>query len=406
MKTPFVKVNTQTRIVCRCPLCDKHEFSVGHLLHDAAKSDKGYYEVHWDCKSCNAKFDIRIFPDRHVEFSQTGVNDDPYIPSVVLLRSNTGTDVPPIYAVVRTGSFKKSIEAEQEEPGSSHLDYYYGEGTCPMNWMNDVVALIQDGDDDPHGCFEFVTVLDEESIVERLKAMPGVDAQRADDEDKFIADNVRLIFPQLFEGGNTFEGAPSREQFSIEDLLDAPVPTGIVALSGIPSEEYRAVIQGSLVSNHLPDGMVFKPGVSSTDARLGRGTITPPVFYGSVPDTIEDSYVFSEAFVKRVDDEGGGITANGIMPKESVTRAIGEADELSFGVFMTLPADMTGYWSRVFRQFEEHNLILELINRTSLTQETINHIHTGGIHGFTNTVIREVETVMAEYGIKAVPPKE
>lgn len=38
----------------------------------------------------------------------------------------------------------------------SHDAYYYGEHTCPTNWIGDIVAIIAGGDDDPHGFATFV----------------------------------------------------------------------------------------------------------------------------------------------------------------------------------------------------------------------------------------------------------
>jgi hypothetical protein len=228
MSTPFVSVPTASRVFCKCPLCEQHEFGVSHLFHDAAKSEKGFYEVHWSCSQCHAKFDIRIFADRHVEFSQSGVNEDPFIESVVLLRSNTGTDAHPIYAVVRTRSFKKSLEEEKAEPGSSAMHFYYTENTCPTNWFRDTVALIQDGDDDPHGCFEFLAARSEAEVIAALKLNSGVDMQQYDEKDPtdFIKDNVRLIFPELFEGGDTFDAERGLVGIEIEMPKDGSLGRG------------------------------------------------------------------------------------------------------------------------------------------------------------------------------------
>lgn len=216
MSTPFVNVPTrvETKVFCKCPLCEKHDFRIDHLFNDAAKRSEGYYPVYWSCDKCRAKFDIRVFADRHVEFSQTGTEENPFLPAVILLKSNTGDDQDrPIYAVVRAGTHKDAIDKEKAERFSSHLDYYYNEGTCPTNWWRNTVCLIQDQDEDPHGCFEFVGVLDEAELIERLKKMPDADQQHVDDPKQYIEDNVRLIFPQLFEDGETYEGSPLVDLF-------------------------------------------------------------------------------------------------------------------------------------------------------------------------------------------------
>jgi hypothetical protein len=320
MTTPFVKVDTitYTTVKCKCPLCSKHEFSVGHLFNDAAKMDKGYYEVYWSCTECRAKFDIRIFADRHVEFSQRGMEENPFIPALILLRSNTGEGQTPIYAVVRTGTHKDSIDKEKAERFSSHLDYYYGQSTCPTNWFNDTIALIQDGDDDPHGCFEFVGVLDEAEVLVALKANPNADHQRAGDISRYISDNVRHIFPQAFESGNTFE---AEAPLDLRAIYSAKPPANIQALV----EHNPLDNQDWVIPNMNPVDPGFKV-FPSAEARIGRGLTSPLTFYGSGPDTIEDSYVFPQWFVDKVAAEGNVITANGIVPKESLTQAKGEAE--------------------------------------------------------------------------------
>jgi hypothetical protein len=208
MSTPFVKVETTTytTVKCKCPLCGKHEWTVDHLFETAAKQPEGYYPVYWSCDKCFAKFDIRVYKDQHVEMSQTGVEENPYIPAVVLLKSNTGDNQErPIYAVVWNGSRKKTIAEEQSEAGSTHLDYHFNEGTCPTNWWRHTICLVQDQDPDPHGCFEFVKIREADELVAWLKARTDADLTHVDDPRRLIEDNLPLIYPELFEDGDTFE---------------------------------------------------------------------------------------------------------------------------------------------------------------------------------------------------------
>ena len=94
MNTPFVKVETYTKVCVDCPLCKHPSFTVGHLFEEAKRAPEGYHWVRWACKGCHAKFDINIYADEHVEMSQVGVEDNPYVPAVVLLKSDTGGDRP------------------------------------------------------------------------------------------------------------------------------------------------------------------------------------------------------------------------------------------------------------------------------------------------------------------------
>lgn len=214
MNTPFVTVDTitYTTVKCKCPLCGKHEWTVSHLFADAAKRSEGYYPVYWDCAECFAKFDIRIYADQHVEFSQTGTNENPFIESIVLLRSSmVGEGGTPIYAVLNTRSFKDQLEKEKAEPFSSSLDYYYNDGTCPTNWLRDVIALVQDGDPDPHGCFEFVGARPRAELLELLNKRPDAERHNANNPKDFITDNLRLIFPELFSDGEVIDGEQAVE---------------------------------------------------------------------------------------------------------------------------------------------------------------------------------------------------
>ena len=301
MSTPFVKVDTvaTTTVKCKCPLCGKYEWTVSHLFHDAAKREEGFYPVMWDCKKCNAKFDIRIYADKHVEMSQTGTNEDPFIPAIIVLRSSmVGTDGKPIYAVVSASSFKSSLDQEKEQPRSSHMEYYYNESTCPTNWFRDVIALVQDGDPDPHGCFEFVGARPRDELIELLKTKPDADHRNAGDPDDYIENNLDLIFPELFGGGETIDG-----ESVMQSILNAPVPTNV----------QKVIAQGS-----MDRGESWIVEVDQNKPDFGRGLV--------LPDTIEDSYAFSEDYVKKVVAEGGVITANGIVPKESLAQATGEAE--------------------------------------------------------------------------------
>lgn len=407
MSTPFVKVDTTTitTVKCKCPLCGKHEWTVSHLFESAAKQKEGFYPVYWSCDKCRAKFDIRVYADQHVEMSQTGVEENPFLPTVVLLRSNTGDNQErPIYAVVRGGTHKDALDKEKDQRFSSHLDYHYNEGTCPTNWWRDTICLIQEQDEDPHGCFEFVGVLDEAELLAKLKAMPDADQRHADDPKEYIGDNVRLIFPLLFEDGETFDA-----ESVMRDILAAPVPTNVQKVIAQGSmdqqqpadgdvvvdfgdttkqmnnarawrelflrlerrelvEQFKihcaltqdmaeALVQSKVAEAHpaqfdavewfmnhhnIPGFDAVDPlrvpkqslasAIGEAEVKLGRGLID---IYGSssgfllMPsvDTIEDEIPpMSQAFHDKVAAEGGVITANGIVPKESLAQATGEAE--------------------------------------------------------------------------------
>lgn len=212
-KTQFEAVATTTKKFVKCPACGEHEWQVDQLAVIASKASTGYSEMSWSCKGCYEKFELRYHVDGTVTIAQLEqTNPNPFVPSLVLLKSNTGGDKP-IYAVVNTRSHLKSIQEAQEEVEGSSLQYFYDEGTCPTNWFRDIVELVQDSEVDPHGCFEFQYALKLDDAMEFLENHKDVyRSTRFVDEVKEefieIGQNIPLLFPSLFdsEGGHVFDG--------------------------------------------------------------------------------------------------------------------------------------------------------------------------------------------------------
>lgn len=80
----------------------------------------------------------------------------------------------PLYFVIRA-----SVYHDQKDT-TEQATYFYNDHTCPTNWIDKVVAIIADGDQDPHGFAKFVA----------CKAPPEEDF----DEDN---DDWLDIFPEL-----------------------------------------------------------------------------------------------------------------------------------------------------------------------------------------------------------------
>lgn len=60
----------------------------------------------------------------------------------------------PLYFVIRARNSPDSGESVEER--ASGDQYFYDEHTCPTNWTNNIIAVISDGDEDPHGFATFV----------------------------------------------------------------------------------------------------------------------------------------------------------------------------------------------------------------------------------------------------------
>lgn len=48
------------------------------------------------------------------------------------------------------------------------LTYYFDEGTCPTNYLGQVLMICDEGDPDPHGVFQFVRAVPVEKIAKHL----------------------------------------------------------------------------------------------------------------------------------------------------------------------------------------------------------------------------------------------
>jgi hypothetical protein len=77
-----------------------------------------------------------------------------YSKRLILLR----VDRPCFFVVEGNAYFSKPTDTEED--AVSHATYYYDEHTCPTNWTDNIVAVIQDGDDDPHGFARFVRMVE------------------------------------------------------------------------------------------------------------------------------------------------------------------------------------------------------------------------------------------------------
>lgn len=86
----------------------------------------------------------------------------------------------PLYFVVSARRWPHS----DGDPGSEA--YFYDEHTCPTNWMRDVIAVISDGDEDPHGFATFV---------KKIAPPDGMDA--GGDINGDCNTNWTDIFPEL-----------------------------------------------------------------------------------------------------------------------------------------------------------------------------------------------------------------
>lgn len=134
----------RTKQFILCPGCGKGESSIQHLLDD---SQRETFEGEWYCDECGCSYKFKI--------SEEGVfaEVNPLKwkkPALALLRLRpTGT----VYAVVEDSIYDYA-------PDGGNRSYYYEEHTCPTNVLSNIEYLIDGDNNDPHGIWEFVALIE------------------------------------------------------------------------------------------------------------------------------------------------------------------------------------------------------------------------------------------------------
>jgi ribosomal protein S27AE len=140
-----VIVQAKTQLHIPCPSCTEGGWRADHLTVG--------FKTTWHCDKCQSEADIERVSESDFNVTPTGRKATPV---VVTLQSVT---IPKI--VLKLNTWKCSFsQGDSPEDYESHQRYFYDEHICPTNWTREIVEIIFDGDHDPHGVFEFVSVED------------------------------------------------------------------------------------------------------------------------------------------------------------------------------------------------------------------------------------------------------
>jgi ribosomal protein L37AE/L43A len=121
-----------------CPSCGKSEHGVSHL--------RAGTQTAWYCDDCGVRFSLEVISPDEIRVEVLAEYKERRL---VTLRSDG-----PVTLVVEGLRFFPSRPGEDQEAGER---YYYDEGTCPTNYVRDVVEVRdENGESDPHGIFTFV----------------------------------------------------------------------------------------------------------------------------------------------------------------------------------------------------------------------------------------------------------
>lgn len=136
----------------------------------------------WYCGQCRGSFSGRVKAPKDVDVWQ---NHDGarFTRSMALLKLEA--DSRTVFFVMDHDRYWPPDDLGQSDrENQSHQRYYFEEHSCPTNWLSECVAVIEDGDTDPHGFLEFVR---------------AVNVPNDFDEDD---DSVwRALFPEAFPTG-------------------------------------------------------------------------------------------------------------------------------------------------------------------------------------------------------------
>ena len=151
-----VKLIDETKHYFLCPHCNVHKFPIDHLIN--INTDWGP----WYCDDCGwaCKGEVN---NCEVLVEKTLKRKDK---SLVFLKKDN------VLLAVEGNFYNDKIDLE-------HSKYYYETHTCPINYLRNVVEIINldTNDNDPHGVFEFVDEIpyNEDKInkcVEKIKNDP------------------------------------------------------------------------------------------------------------------------------------------------------------------------------------------------------------------------------------------
>lgn len=139
-------VHAKEKLFVTCPSCKEHDFAVDQIK-------VGQTTGSWACPKCHNYFDVTRCGARMFELTSTGEVETPV---TVTLKSVTE---PPIFLTLNAWKYP----CDQKVPKEQYVDhqrYFYDEHTCPTNFLSQVERISFNGDNDPHGVFEFVSVVD------------------------------------------------------------------------------------------------------------------------------------------------------------------------------------------------------------------------------------------------------
>lgn len=160
-----------------CPHCGEGEFAVDHLWEPGSI---GRERGPWYCDECGRGALLKAIAPGIVDVSKS----DASMPRTLNLLSIPPRDHP-VYLVVH------GVRSSDDPGNDGGTAYFYNEHTCPTNWTDQIEAVIEDGDPDPHGVAQFIRSVDTPEL-----------------PDGEIEYDLQNLFPEAFdiEGATIIDG--------------------------------------------------------------------------------------------------------------------------------------------------------------------------------------------------------
>lgn len=187
-------IETIQRTSVVCPKCKDHihvHWYVNYLLSDRKKAEGKEPTFEQTCKGCDTSYEFFVHSPTDIDYKV--IDPKQYYGLMLVKRPDEE-----LYMVVEQAYYVRSgvISLDQE--------YWVNSGTCPTNWFK-VLLVAEDGDPDPHGCFEWVRSLTYAEIEEKFGYKR--DFLRGEDDDPNAVEEAFLhIFPEITNGGTFLEG--------------------------------------------------------------------------------------------------------------------------------------------------------------------------------------------------------
>lgn len=165
-----MKVELTVKHYFPCPQCkEQFAFSIEHLLAENTTFGP------WYCDYCGQGVRGTV-KDGTVDIEEHGKKLD----TLVLLKCNTD---PKLFIVAKGMRFGE--RSEEDHRGGAR--YFYEEGTCPSNYFEATVAVMHDGDTDPHGLFNYVKEV----------TLPPRNHQDPDEERELAEELLQSVFSKV-----------------------------------------------------------------------------------------------------------------------------------------------------------------------------------------------------------------